>query len=99
MAKKETKETKITVNFGEDGVSVEGVNTSQADHVIGILAMVSSLITRCGGDAEIVNDAISVLAHSEEDEEPEPEVKIKKLDLSDKASVEEFIELLKKASK
>jgi len=99
MKKQETKETKITVNFGEDGISVEGVNTSQADHVIGILAMVSSLITRCGGDPDIVNDAISVLAHSEEDEDPEPEIKIKKLDLSDKKSVEEFIEVLKEASK
>lgn len=97
----EEKETKITINFGEKGISVEGINTSQWDHVIGTLAMISSLVNRCGGDAGVVNDAISTLRHSDdtiEEEKKEPEIKIKKLDLSDKDSVEEFIELLKKAS-
>lgn len=98
----EEKETKITISFGEEGISVEGVSTSRWDHVIGTLAMISSLVNRCGGDAGVVNEAISTLVHSddtvEEEEKKEPEIKIKKLDLSDKDSVEEFIKLLKKAS-
>lgn len=98
------KEDTMAIYFGDDGVAVAG-NVTRFQHVEGILAMISSLTDHCGGDATVFNEAIKALREKEEEmkedveEDEEPDCKIAKLDLSDKESVEEFIKLLKKASK
>ena len=104
MTKKFDKaEDTMSIYFGEDGVAVAG-NVSIFSHTVGVLAMISSLVERCGGDGAPINEAIKTLRRKEIEEttdeaKEEPDIKIGKLDLSDKESVEEFIKLLKKASK
>ena len=60
--------------------------------------MISSLIERCGGDPECVNSVMGSVRKKEK-EEDDVDIKIGKLDLNDKKGIEQFIELLKKASK
>jgi len=84
----------LAVYFGEDSTAVAGHITKE-QHVLGILALISSLVERCGGDANCVNKIIHSAYKEEEEEE---EIKIGKLDLNDKEGIEKFIELLKKAS-
>lgn len=98
----EETDDKIIIAFAKDGMGIKGT-VSKENHVIGVLALISALVERCGGDPEAINDAIRTLRDSqvpedEDEEEPEEKIEVKKLDLSDENSVKEFIELLKKAS-
>lgn len=62
---KNNDKNKISITFGKDGINVHG-EVSRLQHVQGCLAMLSSLIDRCGGDAAPVNEAISAIQEREE---------------------------------
>lgn len=67
---KEIKENTIEISFEDEGLAVKG-NVSKTKQVQGVLAMISALIDRCGGDAEPVNDAIRAIKKASAKEKKE----------------------------
>lgn len=85
----EEQENMIAVRFDDKGIAVKG-DVDETKHVQGILAMISSLIDRCGGDATCVNKVISSI-HADEEEKEDKNIKVIKT-----SSLEDLIDILKK---
>lgn len=93
MIKKiDTDDNAITICFADDGIAIKG-NASKIQHVQGILAMISGLIERCGGDPEPVNVAIKSIKKKEQSIKKD----IKKdIEVTGFKSLEDMLEFLAK---
>ena len=100
IEKVDTNDNVITIYFADDGIAVKG-NASKIQHVQGILAMISGLIERCGGDPAPVNVAMKGIRKKEQsikkDVKEDKEVKKDKdIKVAKFTSLEDMLEYLTK---